>query len=120
MLHNYFLPTLSASNAEASIPAIQLSPLQPLFKQYKLIMKAISRDASLKSQYKDELARTLRDIERWIGEAKIASSSVIFNGWGASDPNDTDEDERWALERLSEALIDRGGLVPVSSRYLLP
>lgn len=116
LLHNYFLPTLSASSIEQSDPDVRLSPLHPLVKNYKSLMKTISRDASLRSQYKDELAKSVRDIERWIGEAKAASSTVIFNGWDGSELGEREENERRALERLCEALTDRGGLVPVSSR----
>lgn len=79
-------------------------------------MKTISRDASLKAQYKDDLVKTLRNIERWVAEAKVASSAVIFSGWGASEGDGEDENERWALERLCDALLERGGLVPVSSK----
>ncbi|KAL5518691.1 LAS1 [Sanghuangporus vaninii] len=119
LLHKYFLPILSVASVEESAPVVRLSPLHPLLKRYKSLMKTISRDASLKSQYKDELAKSIRDIERWIGEAKVASSAVIFNGWGANELDDGDENERWALERLSEALTERGGLVPVSTRKRL-
>ncbi|KAL5534518.1 hypothetical protein ACEPAG_981 [Sanghuangporus baumii] len=119
LLHNYFLPILSVASVEESAPVVRLFPLHPLLKRYKSLMKIISRDASLKSQYKDELAKSIRDIDRWIGEAKVASSAVIFNGWGTCELDDGDENERWALERLSEALTERGGLVPVSTRKRL-
>ncbi|EJD04250.1 uncharacterized protein FOMMEDRAFT_167479 [Fomitiporia mediterranea MF3/22] len=83
-------------------------------------MKIISRDTSLTTQYKDNLATVLRDIERWISEAKVASSAVIFHRWGAVQTGDgEDEKERWALERLCDALIERGGLVPVSGKKRL-
>lgn len=82
-------------------------------------MKIVTRDASLKNQYRDDLAKALRDIERWIGEAKVASSAVNFNVWDAGELTDGDvENERWALDRICEALLERGGLVPVSGKYV--
>ncbi|KAI5123721.1 hypothetical protein M0805_000315 [Coniferiporia weirii] len=121
LLHNYFLPTLSASSSvDQPSPIARLSSLSPLLKQYKSLSKTVTRDASLKSQYRDNLTRVLRDIERWIGEAKVAASADLFIDWGASEQSEgAAESERWALERLCEALLERDGLVPVSSKKRL-
>ncbi|THH07946.1 hypothetical protein EW145_g3037 [Phellinidium pouzarii] len=121
LLHNYFLPTLSASsNNEQSSPVIHLSSPSPIFKQYKYLLKAITRDASLRTQYKPDLTKVLRDVERWVGEAKVAASAETFSGLGAGEQGEVDdENERWALERLCEALLERGGLVPVSGKKRL-
>lgn len=54
-----------------------------------------------------------------MGEAKVAASSVWSDGFGAAEMGGDDDDrERWALERLSEGILKRGGLVPVSSKYV--
>lgn len=53
-----------------------------------------------------------RELERWIGEAKIASW-----GFGLAGMEDGDDwKETWALDRLCEGLLDKGGLVPVSKK----
>ena len=97
-----------------------LSPLAPLLKQYKLLLKTTTRDASLQTQYKSDITRVLRDIERWVGEAKVAAaSSASLGKWAEDEGSPREESEQWALERLCECLIDRGGIVPVSSRCML-
>ncbi|KAF8577862.1 Las1-domain-containing protein [Ramaria rubella] len=113
LLHNYFLPTLSPVN-QSTAPSPTLTPLSPLLSQYKQLLKATTRDASLKSRFKSEVMRILRDVERWISEARAAASLVNFDADTQYD--EEDEQERWALERLCDALIGRGGLVPVSKR----
>ena len=121
LLHNYFLPTLSSPSEEQEGQAlVNLSPLSPLLKQYKNLLKLTTRDASLKSRYKSEITKVLRDIDRWVGEAKVAASASLFSSYGAGAAqmdDEEDERERWALERLSESLLEKGGLVPVSSKY---
>jgi ribosomal biogenesis protein LAS1 len=115
LLHNYFLPTISPVNQSVT-DRITLSPVSQLLAQYKKLLKMTNRDMSLKSQSKADLARIFRDIEQWILEAKVAASMVEFD---IETPNDEeDEKERWALEQLCEALIARGGLVPVSKRFV--
>ena len=76
LLHNYFLPTLNPS-APSSAPVPPLRPLAPLLKQYKVIMKATTRDTTLHVQYRAELNKLFRDVERWIAEAKVASTSAV-------------------------------------------
>ncbi|TFK93050.1 Las1-domain-containing protein [Polyporus arcularius HHB13444] len=120
LLHNYFLPTLNPS-APSSAPSRPLRPLAPLLKQYKTLLKATTRDATLHVQYRAEITRALRDIERWISEAKIASSATTGGvAWDdVSDENDDSEEdarEKWALDRLSEVLLEKGMLVPLSKK----
>jgi len=112
LLNNYFLPTLSSSTP-SSIQRAPLRPLSPLLKQYKAYLKATSRDASLASKYKLDITKVLRDIERWIAEAKVTASGAEME-W--DDGEEGDGRERWALERLCDALLEKGALVPVSKK----
>ncbi|TDL28895.1 Las1-domain-containing protein [Rickenella mellea] len=121
LLHNYFLPTLSPAPSEntsslnsSSGPVIR--PLSPLLKQYKALLKLTTRDASLASRHRPEITRCIRAIERWAGEAKVASTpAAAFGGWDA-DTQEGDMRERWALDRLCEELLARDGMVPVSPK----
>lgn len=77
-------------------------------------MKATSKDVTLQKKRAADFDKVFRDLERWVGEAKIAS-------WGAMNLSVVDDDEDewkegWALDRLCEALLGRGGLVPVSKK----
>ena len=111
------MPTLQSSSSDQGSSSVQLSPLTPLLKEYKSIQKTVTRDSSLKSQYKGDIARIIRDIERWVGEAKVAASAMMFQGWGTIDKEDVvSNNEKWGLERLCGCLLERGGLVPVSSK----
>ena len=65
----------------------------------------------------------MKDIERWIAEGKVAANVAAGNlGWenGASeivlDSGELDSKERWALERLCDALLEKGALVPLSNK----
>ncbi|KAG9041227.1 rRNA-processing protein las1 [Tulasnella sp. UAMH 9824] len=113
LLHNYFMPTLSPA-LSSSQSTIQLSPVEPILQRYKSLTKATSKDITLQKKRTAEFDKVFRDLERWIGEAKIAS-------WGAMNLSVVDDDEDdwkegWALDRLCEALLGRGGLVPVSKK----
>ncbi|KAI0757360.1 Las1-like-domain-containing protein [Daedaleopsis nitida] len=126
LLHNYFLPTLNPS-APSSAPTAPLRPLSPLLKEYKTLMKATTRDATLHVQYRSEITKALRDVERWISEAKVAAASTTGGGVGwedaaADDGADDDEDarEKWALDRLADALLEKGMLVPLSKKFDSP
>lgn len=78
-------------------------------------MKMTTRDASLRSQYKHELNTIFRDIERWVSEAKVSANfSSGGMGW---DSDDQEGKEKWALEQLCEALLEKGALVPLSKKY---
>ncbi|KAI0724189.1 Las1-domain-containing protein [Cerioporus squamosus] len=121
LFHNYFLPTLNPS-AKSSAPVPPLRPLAPLLKQYKSLLKATTRDATLHIQYRADITRALRDIERWISEAKIASSAttggVAWDDVAPDENDDSEEDarEKWALDRLSDVLLEKGMLVPLSKK----
>ncbi|CDO72746.1 hypothetical protein BN946_scf184990.g29 [Trametes cinnabarina] len=125
LLHNYFLPTLNPS-APSGAPAQPLRLLEPLLKQYKTLMKATTRDATLRVTYRTEITKVMRELERWIAEAKVASASSVSGsgvGWDdAQEDGDGDEEdarEKWALDRLAEVLIRRGVLVPLSKKKRL-
>ena len=114
LLHNYFIPALSSTFRDQT-PAVSLSPVVPMLKKYKSVMKLVTRDASLAVQYKVELRDIYRSLERWISEAKAAATSTMYSVWGAGRDDEMDQEkERWALERLCEALTEKDGLVPTS------
>ncbi|KAF8203715.1 Las1-like-domain-containing protein [Pholiota molesta] len=74
LLHNYFLPILNPVSAQQIITA-PIRPLAPILKVYKNTMKIMTRDVSLVNQYKPRILNILRDIERWISEAKVAANA---------------------------------------------
>ena len=115
LLRNYFLPTISPANLSVA-SMVNLSSPSPLIAQYKQLLKTTTRDTSLRSHFKPKETQILRDIEQWVSEAKVAASVIDFDIDSQSD--EVDEKERWALERLCDALIGRGGLVPVSKRLV--
>ncbi|KAF9015458.1 Las1-like-domain-containing protein [Cyathus striatus] len=118
LLNNYFLPLINPSTA----PQSNLAPLRPLFpilKEYKVLLKIITRDTSLRSQYKQDIASVLKSVERWIAEAKVAANVEVDGvGWMEDLPayEEVDIKERWALRRLCNALLEKGALVPLSKR----
>ncbi|KAI0639041.1 Las1-domain-containing protein [Trametes polyzona] len=121
LLHNYFLPTLNPSSP-GTAPSQPLRPLAPLLKQYKTLLKATTRDATLRVQLRGDITKATREVERWIAEAKVASAAASGAvGWEDAYPDGDEEDarERWALDRLAEALIQRGALVPLSKKKRL-
>ena len=112
LLHNYFLPTLNpAAAAPPPSQPVPLRPLAPLLKQYKALSKATIRDASLAPRYSLDISRILRDVERWVTEAKVAARGVRWE-----DGEEVDSRERWALDRLCDALLEKGALVPLSKK----
>ncbi|KAJ7101017.1 Las1-like-domain-containing protein [Mycena crocata] len=114
LLHNYFLPTLNPSTVAPPTPA-PLRSLAPVLKQYKYFRKVITRDASLRTQYHQELKGLSRDIERWIAEATVAANVAVGAlGWDAGEKGD--QKERWALERLCDILMEKGVLVPLAKK----
>ena len=118
LLNNYFLPTLNPA-APSGGSAPPLRPLAPILKQYKTIMKATTRDATLHVQYRAEITKITREVERWIAEAKVASASVTGSvRWedGQEDGDEEDVQEKWALDRLADVLIEKGMLVPLSKK----
>ncbi|EPQ61021.1 Las1-domain-containing protein [Gloeophyllum trabeum ATCC 11539] len=120
LLQNYFLPTLNPSSTPP-LQAQPLTPVAPILKQYKRLLKLITRDASLASRHKADVTKVLRDLERWIAEAKV-SENIDAVAWGAEQPssdlsNDNEEPkERWALDRFCDDLLAPGGLVPLGKR----
>lgn len=120
LLNNYFLPTLNPA-APSGGPAPPLRPLAPLLKQYKTIMKATTRDATLHVQYRAEITKLMRDVERWTAEAKVASASAAGGvRWedGQEDGDEEDVQEKWALDRLADVLVEKGMLVPLSKKLV--
>ncbi|KIP08546.1 hypothetical protein PHLGIDRAFT_69150 [Phlebiopsis gigantea 11061_1 CR5-6] len=119
LLNNYFIPALNPS-APLKTRAPPLRPLSPLLSQYKGILKITTRDASLRSQYKAETSQVLRDIERWVAEAKVAAdisaATLEWDSSGVDGPELEDTRARWALDRLCDVLLEKGGLVPLSKK----
>ena len=119
LLHNYFIPALNPS-APSKIKAPPLRPILPLLTQYKALLKTTTRDASLRTQYKAEVAQVLRELERWVAEARVAADvSAATLEWDTTDIEGAeveDSRERWALEKLCDALLEKGGLVPLSKK----
>lgn len=122
LLNNYFLPTLyPVTQPEAHTP--QLRPLAPILKDYKNLLKIITRDASLRAQYQGEVAKVLRDIERWISEAKVAGNVLLgaldWDNSSSTHYPEVDPRERWALEKFCDSLLDKGVLVPLSRKSVI-
>lgn len=121
LLHNYFMPTLSPPESSSAAAASQLAPPTTILKEYKALLKLTVRDASLKTRHKADATKILRDIERWIGEAKVAAAAVVGDVLGSrllidEEEAEADPRESWALDRLCEELLGRGALVPVASK----
>ncbi|CAL1696175.1 unnamed protein product [Somion occarium] len=120
LLNNYWLPTLNPS-APSTVPARPLRPLDPLLKQYKDLLKAVTRDASLRTHYQPEINKVVREIERWTSEAKVAANLALGTfDWDVGDESlDLDQEdvrEKWALDRLCDVLLAKGILVPQSKK----
>ena len=62
----------------------------------------------------------MREVERWIAEAKVASNlSLSELDWDVGENPDFDRQdarEKWALGRLCEELVAKGALVPQSKK----
>lgn len=117
LLHNYFLPTLNPSTIPqaSQIQLTPLRPLAPILKQYRRILKIVTRDASLQTQYKAEIRSIQREVERWISEAKVAAEVDSGGlGWDVGD----DSKEKPALEQLCDELMEKGILVPLSKKFV--
>ncbi|KAI0320440.1 Las1-like-domain-containing protein [Amylostereum chailletii] len=114
LLHNYLLPTLNPAGSSNQHIA-PLRPIAPLLAQYKFLMKAVTKDTTLLSHYQADINKVLRDVERWVAEARVdVDVSTGEFGWTGQDSGN--DEEAWALEQLSEELIQRGVLVPVSRK----
>ncbi|KAH9075771.1 Las1-like-domain-containing protein [Lactarius deliciosus] len=124
LLHNYFRPTLDPTLAHAA-PQIRhsLRPAEPLLRRYKGLLKSLARDDDAARRDNADVRAVLRELERWLAEARIAGANAQSTneneGWwhARADDNDGDEPrEAWALDRLCEALLARGALVPLSRK----
>lgn len=88
-------------------------------------MKIVTRDASLALQYKSTIGGLFKDIERWIAEAEVvANISMDVVGWESHQNTenvaaDHDVKEKWAMERLCDELLSKGGLVPLSKKFAI-
>ena len=71
-------------------------------------------------QYNTTVNNILREVERWVTEAKVAANIAVGGlGWDVEttvERGDQDVKERWALGRLCESLLERGALVPTSKK----
>lgn len=117
LLHNYFLPTINPFSAPQQV-ARPLRSLTPVLKQYKGLMKIVTRDASVTGQYRLDIVTVMKDIERWIAEAEVvAGLAVQEEGWEPSQSNDSSSaKERWAIKRLCDSLLEKGALVPLAKK----
>lgn len=120
LFHNYFQPTLNPSAPPP--PSAALRPITPLLKAYKQLMKAVTRDASLRKRQQGDIDAIIRDIERWIAEAMVSADLVNdavtwgFNEYRESYRGSANLKERAALEPLCDALFDVGALVPLAKK----
>lgn len=83
-------------------------------------MKAVARDGTLRKHHQGDIDSVMRDIERWITEVKVSAELAVNPlGWGFDDNSAStraDIKEKWALDNICNALVERGVLVPVSKR----
>ncbi|KAK0465236.1 Las1-like-domain-containing protein [Desarmillaria tabescens] len=115
LLHNYWLPTVNPYTAP--IPQTTLRSIVLVLKEYKMLLKETIRDESLKNRNKLAISNVLKDVERWIAEAKVAANVSIGDlGWENVSANNQDTKERFALEKLSDEMLARGILVPLSKK----
>lgn len=121
------MPELHPSSpAELERGRRPLRSAAPLLKQYSVLMKIVTRDASLKQEYQQEIDGVLREIERWIAEGKaavdISSGNLGWEGVEWADSTIISEQatkEKLVLEALCENLMEKGALVPLAKRYAL-
>lgn len=117
------MPELHPSSAEPS----RREPLRsatPVLKKYSVLMKVVTRDTSLRQKYQNEIDSVLRDVERWIAEAKTAVDISSGNlGWEGVEWDDNltlnstqATKERLALEALCDSLMEKGALVPLAKK----
>ena len=119
------MPELHPSSAEPA-QRQSLRTATPLLKKYSVLMKVVTRDASLKHRHQPEIDNVLRDIERWIAEAKAAVDISSGNlGWEDTERDDSTTNstqtvkERLALEALCDSLMEKGALVPLAKKCSL-
>lgn len=119
--------------------------MEPLLRLYKSLLKTVARDASLRARRAPDIAGVLREIERWLAEARVAAvqmlagefasglssyrgrqpgeaaAAAVDNGDGDGDGEEEELEPReaWALDRLCDALLVRGALVPISRKSVI-
>ncbi|KAG9314700.1 Las1-like-domain-containing protein [Chiua virens] len=110
-----WLVELRHAATHEDLPSLELLR-EAASESYKLLMKTVTRDGSLRKRYQDKIDAVIRDIERWITEAKV-SMELAANplGWGFDDNSDAAR-EKWVLESFCDTLFERGAIVPVSKR----
>ncbi|KAL4080056.1 Las1-like-domain-containing protein [Scleroderma yunnanense] len=119
LFHNYFQPTLIPS-AALPPPSVPLRPVTPLLKSYKVIMKTVTRDASLRKRQQGDIDAIIRDIERWIAEVRVSAdltNDVL--AWGVdehAEDDGGDTRDRGALEALCDTLLDTSALIPLAKK----
>lgn len=108
-------------------------PVEPLLRQYKSLLKTVVRDASLRARCAGDISGVLREVERWLAEARVAAvqmqmqmhGSEFASGLssyrgrqGGDDEGELEPEPRetWALDRLCDALLVKGALVPLSRK----
>lgn len=117
LLHNYWFPTINPYTSP--VPQTTLRSIVPVLKEYKVLLKETIRDESLRNRHKPAISSVMKDVERWIAEAKVAANVSIGDlGWENVTIGDQDAKERFVLERLSDALLAKGILVPLSKKYV--
>lgn len=79
----------------------------------------------MKPKHDPEITRVLRDVERWISEAKVAVNVACGSfEWDldAGEARDgkppVDLKERVTLEVFCDDLLEKGCLVPLSKRFV--
>ncbi|GAA5868505.1 hypothetical protein JCM3774_005401 [Rhodotorula dairenensis] len=110
---NYWLPALDSASAtstlENALPPLPLATLRPLLlTTYKSLAKQFTRDASLAGKLKADVAKTYKDVERWIADNSL--------GGGIRGGKKEEEARERALEAVAEILWEEGGLVPLAKK----
>ncbi|KAF9650732.1 Las1-domain-containing protein [Thelephora ganbajun] len=121
LFHNYFMPELHPSSQPNRRQPLRSAA--PLLKEYSVLMKIVTRDTSLRQKHQPEIHGVLRDIERWIAEAKTAVDISSGNlGWEGIELDDSTVSSTWvtkerlALEALCDNLMEKGALVPLARK----
>ncbi|KIY69720.1 Las1-domain-containing protein [Cylindrobasidium torrendii FP15055 ss-10] len=107
LFNNYWLPTSNPTTVPKLEPVLR--PIAPIFNEYRRLVKATVRDHSIKVSYQQPIARIVREIERWVSEAQVAIDHGLETG-------DAGDKESFALEKLSDELLEKGVLVPLAKK----
>lgn len=116
------MPELHPSSVEPDRRQL-LRSAAPLLRKYSVLMKIVTRDASLRQKHQSEIDNVLRDIERWIAEAKaavdISNGDLGWEGIESDDSTVSSTQERLALEALCDNLMEKGALVPLAKKRVV-